>query len=115
RESMGICLRLFFMLVNGIMIPITAFLIEKYTTRRLFDSDGFIYIRYFYQCSCTRLFDIIAWTYFPGVRCGDYDATYANDIILTFPERKTRNSDGLVRTCHCICSGSWTEFIRMAC
>src|SRR5699024_11210047 len=25
-----------FMLVNGIMIPITAFLIEKYTTRRLF-------------------------------------------------------------------------------
>lgn len=25
-----------FMLVNGVMIPITAFLIEKYTTRRLF-------------------------------------------------------------------------------
>lgn len=35
-ESKAQWLQSIFMLVNGIMIPITAFLIEKYTTRRLF-------------------------------------------------------------------------------
>lgn len=36
QESTVQWLQSIFMLVNGIMIPITAFLIEKYTTRRLF-------------------------------------------------------------------------------
>src|SRR5699024_7781845 len=35
-ESKAQWLQSIFMLVNGIMIPITVFLIEKYTTRRLF-------------------------------------------------------------------------------
>src|SRR5699024_12270067 len=32
----GQCLTTIFMMVNGIMIPVTAFLMERYTTRHLF-------------------------------------------------------------------------------
>src|SRR5699024_5712289 len=36
-ESMGQWVTTIFMLVNGIMIPITAFLMETFSTRRLFN------------------------------------------------------------------------------
>lgn len=43
-ENSGQWVTTIFMLVNGIMIPITAFLMETFTTRRLFIASMFIFI-----------------------------------------------------------------------
>src|SRR5699024_6590605 len=43
-ESSGQWVTTIFMLVNGIMIPITAFLMETFTTRRLFLFSMFVFV-----------------------------------------------------------------------
>ena len=62
-----------FLLVNGIVIPITAFLMERFqykTTISCF--DGTLRFRNFSMWNCPQLLRLIDWTCRSSCRCGDF-------------------------------------------
>ena len=85
-ESTVQWLQSIFMLVNGIMIPITAFLIGKFTTRKLFITAMSIFAFGTLIAAVSPNFSLfVTRTGFSRSRCGDYDATLANDYVPTLP------------------------------
>ncbi len=76
-----------FMLVNGVMIPLTAYLMDRIKTRPLLSGDGDIFIR-FYCCSLSSEF----WS-FNVSTCNSSDGcrrTYAlNAIYVIYIVQRT--------------------------
>lgn len=96
--SQGQWLSTGFMLVNGVMIPMTAFLIERFTTRQLY------------------LFAMI--TFAIGTAIGGFATDYATSYccgLKLIPDGTKRASNGLNWSCYELCSSNWSDTFRVDC
>ncbi|GAK03804.1 multidrug and toxin extrusion MATE family efflux pump YdhE/NorM [Geomicrobium sp. JCM 19037] len=86
-----------FMLVNGVMIPITAFLIEKYTTRRLFFVAMGLFAVGTLVCAIAPTFEVlIAGRVIQAGGAGIMMPLMQTVLLLIFPVEKRGSAMGMV-------------------
>ena len=74
-----------FMLVNGILIPATAFLIQKYSVRQIFLAAMIFYTWYSTCWYCTYFPYFISGSDVTGFWIGHHDATLNECYVSKFP------------------------------
>lgn len=86
-----------FMLVNGIMIPITAFLIEKYTTRKLFLTSMFLFALGTLVCALAPTFSfLMIGRILQAAGAGIMMPLMQTVFLLIFPVEKRGAAMGMV-------------------
>ena len=83
------------MLVNGIMIPITVFLIERFTIRSLFLTAISLFAVGTFICAVAHGFSfLLAGSVLQALGGRNYDAVNAKNMFLIFPiENRGYNGD----------------------
>ncbi len=103
-----------FMLVNGIMIPITAYLIDKFNTRALFITSIGLFALGTLIAAISPTFGVTARrSRDSSSRCRYRYAAYADRIPRYFPERKPWGSDGDDRSRYFVCTGDRADTIGL--
>ncbi|MEK5503207.1 MDR family MFS transporter [Bacillus sp. FSL M8-0168] len=86
-----------FMLVNGIMIPVTAFLIEKFTTRKLFMAAMSLFTAGTLICALSFSFPVlIAGRIVQAAGAGIMMPLMQTVLLLIFPKEKRGSAMGMV-------------------
>ncbi|MCY9433434.1 MDR family MFS transporter [Bacillus haynesii] len=86
-----------FMLVNGIMIPVTAFLIEKFTTRKLFMAAMSLFTAGTLICALSFSFPaLIAGRVVQAAGAGIMMPLMQTVLLLIFPKEKRGSAMGMV-------------------
>lgn len=95
-ESTAQWLQSVFMLVNGIMIPITAFLIDKFTTRKLFlTAMGLFTLGTFIAAISPNFAFLMAGRIFQAAGAGIMMPLMQTILFLTFPVHRRGTAMGL--------------------
>ncbi len=103
-----------FMLVNGIMIPITAFLIERFTTRALFLTAMGSFALGTAVCAISPDFTVLLiGRILQAAGAGIMMPLMQTIMFLVFPIEKRGSAMGVIWSRHRVCAGDWSYIIRM--
>lgn len=105
-----------FMLVNGIMIPVTAFLIERFTLRQLFfTATGFVVVGSFLCFIGPNFSILLVGRAVQALGAGMLMPLTQTLLFIIFPPRKTWVSDGHVWVGHRFCPSDRADSVRVVC
>ena len=103
-----------FMLVNGILIPTTAFLIQKYSVRHLFISAMILFTLGTILAGFAHIFPILlTGRMLQASGSAILMPLLMNVMLVSFPVRKKRSSDGGIWFNFNVCPSDWPNFIRL--
>ena len=75
-----------FMLVNGVLVPITAFLMKRFTTRQLFTSSMLFIHRNITMCRCHQFWHVINRKNDSSNWGGNYYAAHDDSYFIFIPQ-----------------------------
>lgn len=101
-----------FMLVNGILIPISAFLFNKYSYRRLFIIALVLFTLGSLVCAISTNFPIMmTGRVLQAIGAGVLMPLGSNVIVTIFPPEKRGADNGYNGYCHDSCASNWPNII----